>query len=610
MINNQPKKLLICIVIICILFGSVISAYAHEALLDIEYDECELTFKDNGSTADTGEDEIWYYLNSRDISNYVRHLDDKTQTIRYYFADSAKDDNTYTWTTDIKEILGIAQEEAEQMAENIKQAYVASMKKWNNVYYYSYDANGNRVANKVINIMEGTEENHNLTIYPVNYHKQYADDTESIFDVTYVACVGGRFFSHVVEELEINPIHYHCSDWYMEVNVTHFFAHGKVASEEGKIYEPQIDQMDANHNLDKVGMHEMGHVLGLMDVDVECHTSNKQGYDVNHHNELLMGYSESGDPTSASYQDIAGVSITRGFHTDDDHVWMLRTNDDGTQDVICAQCNGVRKDITLTNGTYEGKSVNIYKSCVHYGGTNEEMLLVATDGKRNFFKCQYCRYIETKDLSTYIAAPTCSQITITKEMSGKSTYQRLVVSRSGVYKFNSSSINNFTFKLYDDNLNYMGYSFNGNESGDYFNVYLNEGTYYLKISNNASGTATYTFSIKPTVNTHSYTDWRTYSTTHHIECCEYCGLTGTRTSLHVVKSSDVSLGIGHCMHCGAKVMLNDDIVETPWLSVPKVTVNGSYILPNGIIVLVDADIEAYENGTLVFCDKDKLPVTQ
>ena len=97
------------------MFGSVISAYAHEALLDIEYDECELTFKDNGSTADTGEDEIWYYLSSRDISNYVRHLDDKTQTIRYYFADSAKDDNTYTWTTDIKEILGITQEEAEQM---------------------------------------------------------------------------------------------------------------------------------------------------------------------------------------------------------------------------------------------------------------------------------------------------------------------------------------------------------------------------------------------------------------------------------------------------------------------------------------------------------------
>ena len=31
-----------------------------------------------------------------------------------------------------------------------------------------------------------------------------------------------------------------------------------------------------------------------------------------------------------------------------------------------------------------------------------------------------------------------------------------------------------------------------------------------------------------------------------------------------------------------------------------VTANGSYILPNGVIVLVDEDIEAYLNGTLVF----------
>ncbi len=30
--------------------------------------------------------------------------------------------------------------------------------------------------------------------------------------------------------------------------------------------------------------------------------------------------------------------------------------------------------------------------------------------------------------------------------------------------------------------------------------------------------------------------------------------------------------------------------------------NGSYILPGGIIVLVDADIEAYFTGTLIFSD--------
>ena len=43
---------------------------------------------------------------------------------------------------------------------------------------------------------------------------------------------------------------------------------------------------------------------------------------------------------------------------------------------------------------------------------------------------------------------------------------------------------------------------------------------------------------------------------------------------------------------------------------PKVSLNGSYILPNGVIVLVDEDVEAYLNGTLVFYDRDKLPETQ
>ena len=38
-----------------------------------------------------------------------------------------------------------------------------------------------------------------------------------------------------------------------------------------------------------------------------------------------------------------------------------------------------------------------------------------------------------------------------------------------------------------------------------------------------------------------------------------------------------------------------------------ITLNGSYILPNGIIVLADEDAEAYYNGTLVFYKKGDVP---
>ncbi|MBR2381405.1 MAG: hypothetical protein IKA84_02785, partial [Clostridia bacterium] len=43
------------------------------------------------------------------------------------------------------------------------------------------------------------------------------------------------------------------------------------------------------------------------------------------------------------------------------------------------------------------------------------------------------------------------------------------------------------------------------------------------------------------------------------------------------------------------------------LSITKVSANGSYILPDGTIMLVDEDIEAYLNGMLVFYDKDNVP---
>ena len=36
------------------------------------------------------------------------------------------------------------------------------------------------------------------------------------------------------------------------------------------------------------------------------------------------------------------------------------------------------------------------------------------------------------------------------------------------------------------------------------------------------------------------------------------------------------------------------------LKTKKITENGSYTLPNGIVVLVEEDIEAYKEGTLIF----------
>lgn len=59
-----------------------------------------------------------------------------------------------------------------------------------------------------------------------------------------------------------------------------------------------------------------------------------------------------------------------------------------------------------------------------------------------------------------------------------------------------------------------------------------------------------------------------------------------------------------CIYCEYLVDLDNNLVIImPNNMIVKISSNGSYILANGIIVLVEEDIEAYENGTLIFYDK-------
>lgn len=100
-----------------------------------------------------------------------------------------------------------------------------------------------------------------------------------------------------------------------------------------------------------------------------------------------------------------------------------------------------------------------------------------------------------------------------------------------------------------------------------------------------------------------------YSNTHHIECCE-CGAVGTDTAHHVTKASEIVNGKAFCIECGYMVTGIGGFIPIIHNNITQFTLNGSYILPNGIIVLVDADVDAYHDGTLVFYDRNNLPVTE
>lgn len=105
-------KIIAVAIVIIIFLTQHLSIYAHPYVLNIGYDDCNPPTNSNGTIKynQDGEDEMWYSIagiNSEDVNNPANniyceyHLNESITTIRYYFADSAKDDPDYTWTTDI-----------------------------------------------------------------------------------------------------------------------------------------------------------------------------------------------------------------------------------------------------------------------------------------------------------------------------------------------------------------------------------------------------------------------------------------------------------------------------------------------------------------------------
>lgn len=109
---NKIKKLTtIGIFLFIITFMStcgLTQVFAHETMLDVEYDKCI-------NSSGDGIDEMWYKL---DNNTECRHYGHETNTIRYYFEEKSID-GSYTWTTDL----------STSEAEEIKTAYANSMKK-------------------------------------------------------------------------------------------------------------------------------------------------------------------------------------------------------------------------------------------------------------------------------------------------------------------------------------------------------------------------------------------------------------------------------------------------------------------------------------------------
>lgn len=172
---------------------------------------------------------------------------------------------------------------------------------------------------------------------------------------------------------------------------------------------------------------------------------------------------------------------------------------------------------------------------------------------------------------------------------------KLSVNYQAYYRFTASSTasNIFKLKLYNSSMSLLTTS-----SGVITEV-LNSSYYYLSVEFNSSSISgeIQTNFLKYSDHTHSYgAPYVWYDYTQHNETCS-CG--ATHLQGHAV--SPGSLGPGQqyttCLICGGPASMG--IMPLSNNNLPC-TINGSYILPNGVIVLADDDIDDYLDGTLVF----------
>lgn len=189
---------------------------------------------------------------------------------------------------------------------------------------------------------------------------------------------------------------------------------------------------------------------------------------------------------------------------------------------------------------------------------------------------------------------------------GKDKIYKLTITESkyDLYNFSVSSSYSVNINLYDDEMILINSSSGYNPN---FNYLLNNEVYYLQIySENSTEFVPYILSYERIhdyfghycIHCDSYTEshddtiyiWR--NTTHHKHCCYL--------EPHVISINSTSNNnLYVCLLCGGQA-----IIGNTSLNILSISKNGSYILPNGIIVLDEKDYEDYFSGKLVFYDSN------
>ena len=171
----------------------------------------------------------------------------------------------------------------------------------------------------------------------------------------------------------------------------------------------------------------------------------------------------------------------------------------------------------------------------------------------------------------------------------------------------------YSIKMYDISLSKYVASSSINSSVDYLmftNTNQNNSSFRIDIvlDEDSASTESEAGAIAYTIDDHSFNLYLYNDNKSHIKRCS-CG--AYLTEGHYIRQADiVNNRYVRCLGCRALLDLFEGYANSIMSTITQVSINGSYVLHSGIVVLVDEDIQAYLDGTLVFYHPDNIPTTQ
>ena len=148
-------------------------------------------------------------------------------------------------------------------------------------------------------------------------------------------------------------------------------------------------------------------------------------------------------------------------------------------------------------------------------GNNPLEGLCATNGRLNAYNA--LKYVFENFTDSLVLQNESNTYTKLIDSNGdyfddKNCMVKLYVPTSKYYDISISANNSFNVTLYDSNLNEIGAdTYTDNETT--FTRYLSAGTYYLRINYVSNNTGSITITTQ--THTHDYTEYLSYSSTHH-----------------------------------------------------------------------------------------------